>query len=99
MLAYLAFGWVGGLVMYLTQKDPEVRFHGAQSILLFGSITVAQIGLAILFSGFFGFGLSSLLSLFSFGMWVFMSIQGYNQNHLKLPVIGDIAEQWALKPV
>jgi Predicted membrane protein len=34
LLSYL-FGWIGGLVLFLVEKDNrEVRFHAAQSILL-----------------------------------------------------------------
>jgi uncharacterized membrane protein len=36
MLSYLLFGWIGGLIMFFTQKHPEVRFHAAQSIIVFG---------------------------------------------------------------
>lgn len=103
MLAYLLFGWIGGLVMYLTQKHPEVRFHGAQSILLFGGLTVVQFvlwGMTLAIGGIIGliiFIIYSLIGLFSFVMWIFMSIQGYQMKHMKLPVIGDMAEQWAAK--
>jgi uncharacterized membrane protein len=105
LLAYLLFGWVGGLIMLFTQKHPEVRFHGAQSVLL-------SIGLAVIYAvvGVFssvltiGFGswalfsaLYSLMGLASFGLWVLMCIKGYNLEHFKLPVIGDYAERWVAK--
>ena len=103
LLSYLLFGWIGGLIMYLTQKHPEVRFHAAQSILTFGSLSVLSILLNTL-GGSFGLGgflllslLSMLLGLLSFGLWIFLSIKGYNLDHFKLPVVGDIAEQWAAK--
>lgn len=95
---------IGGLVMYLTQTDPEVRFHGAQSVLTFGSLHILQIMLAFVLPSFFGFGgwaltglLSMLVSLGAFVLWIFMSIKGYNLQHFKLPLVGDIAEQWAAK--
>ncbi|MGI9016905.1 MAG: DUF4870 domain-containing protein [Euzebya sp.] len=108
MLSYLMFGWIGGLIMYFTQKHPEVRFHAAQSILLFGPLHAISILLGVFGGGLFGFGgatsfgvlilLSGLLNLFSFIMWIVMSIQGYGLKHMKLPIIGDMAEQWAAKP-
>ena len=102
MLAYLLFGWIGGLIMYLTQKHPEVRFHGAQSILLFAPLSIIQFILSFFIGGltslFLISALSGLVGLFSFVMWIYMSIQGYQMNHVKLPIIGDMAEQWAAKP-
>lgn len=100
MLAYLLFGWIGGLIMYFTQQDREVRFHAAQSIMLFGGITLVNIVLNVLNFGANSFLLSALgglIGLFSFVMWIFLSIQGYQLKHTKLPVIGDVAEQWAVK--
>jgi uncharacterized membrane protein len=100
MLSYLLFGWIGGLIMYLTQKDREVRFHAAQSILTFGGLAI----LAVLFSIVNAIAgsvllalLSLLISLLSFGLWIFLSIQGYQLKHTKLPIVGDLAEQWAVK--
>jgi uncharacterized membrane protein len=100
MLSYLLFGWIGGLIMYLTQKDREVRFHAAQSILTFGGFAILTVFLNIvnLIAGSILLALLSLLiSLFSFGLWIFLSIQGYQLKHTKLPVVGDLAEQWAVK--
>jgi uncharacterized membrane protein len=103
MLSYLLFGWVGGLIMYFTQKHPEVRFHAAQSVIVFGALSIVQIVLSTV--GGFGFGafivfglLSTLIGLLSLGLWIYLSIQGYNLNHVKLPVAGDLAEEWAAKP-
>ena len=103
MLSYLLFGWIGGLIMYLTQKDREVRFHAAQSILTFGGLTIILFGvdigfgIAFVYTGFFIMGLGWLISLLSFALWIFLSIQGYQLKHIKLPIVGSIAEQWARK--
>lgn len=91
LLAYL-FVWVGGLVLYLTQKDQEVRFHAAQSVALFGGLSILTIVLR--FIPFVGGFLGLLVSLAFFVLWIYMSIQGYQQNHLKLPIVGDLAEQY-----
>lgn len=104
LLAYL-LGWIGGLIMYFTQKDPEVRFHGAQSVLfaiaatavffaewvLWFAAIASQSGLLI--------GLVSLMygvtALATFVLWIVMCVKGYSLAHFKLPVIGDMAERWA----
>lgn len=98
MLSYLLFGWIGGLIMYVTQHDREVRFHAAQSILTFGGLAIISVVLNVLsvFAGSTLLGmLVGLISLVSFVLWIFLSIQGYQLKHTKLPVVGDIAEQWA----
>ncbi len=107
LLAYLLFAWIGGLIMLLTQKHPEVRFHGAQSVLASIAMFALGIGLGVLGAifgmvpglGFIAAIVSFLLSFaFSIGgfvLWVFLCIKGYNLEHFKLPVVGDIAENWA----
>lgn len=104
MLSYLLFGWIGGVIMYLTQKDREVRFHAAQSILTFGGLTIISWGVGIMNAFAASAGLvmvgsliSMLIGLLSLGLWIFLSIQGYQLKHTKLPIVGDIAEQWAVK--
>jgi uncharacterized membrane protein len=100
MLSYLLFGWIGGLIMYLTQRDREVRFHAAQSIITFGGLTIVwwAVGLVSVFGGSVLFVLFySLFELLSFALWIFLSIQGYQLKHTKLPIVGAIAERWAVK--
>jgi len=108
MLSYLLFGWIGGLIMYLTQRDREVRFHAAQSILIFGGLNIICWGAWTLMWGvevvnfvagsfLFAMVFYWLVSLLSFVLWIFLSIQGYQLKHTKLPVVGTIAERWAMK--
>ncbi|NDK30826.1 DUF4870 domain-containing protein [Nesterenkonia haasae] len=102
LLAY--FTWVGGLIMLLTQKHPEVRFHGAQSILFniaLIPIYVLLFMVEVLLTSAFGlFGLLTWLlfpavGLAAFAVWLLLAFRGYNLAHFKLPVLGDIAETWA----
>jgi uncharacterized membrane protein len=105
LLAYLLFGWVGGLIMLFTQKHREVRFHGAQSVLmslavfaLYAVLGVVSTALAVGFGSWMLFNLIySLVGLATFGLWVLLCIKGYQLEHFKLPVIGDYAERWAEK--
>ena len=57
LLCY-ALGWITGIIFLLIDKRPFVRFHAAQSIVVFGALTIFRIGLAIIlnFGGVFGFG-------------------------------------------
>lgn len=104
LLSYL-LGWIGGLIMYFTQKNPEVRFHGAQSVLLNVALLAVYIVFAIVSSilafGLGGFALFTLLygllGIAALALWIVMCIKGYNLEHFKLPIIGDMAESWASK--
>jgi uncharacterized membrane protein len=101
LLAYL-FGWIGGLIMFFTQKHPEVRFHAAQSIILSVAATVVYILLTILSAaaGFGGFFLLTIIVLLfwlgTVALFIYLMIQGYNLKHVKIPVAGDMAEKWAM---
>jgi uncharacterized membrane protein len=87
-----------GIIFLLTDKRPEVRFHSMQSI-LFG-ITWAVI--SFLPNVFRIFPLSLIFWLASIGMfvlWIVLMIQAFQGTHFKLPVLGDLAEQQAAKPM
>lgn len=105
LLSYL-LGFIGGLIMFLTQKNQEVRFHGMQAILLDVTFVVGLIVVSIV-SGILGsltqsFLIFALLSLVWFAVFIGWGVlriigcvQGYQQRHFKLPVIGDFAERFA----
>jgi len=48
LLCYV-LGWVTGLIFYFIDKRPFVRFHAAQSIVVFGGLTIIRIVLSMLF--------------------------------------------------
>lgn len=107
LLSYLLFGWVGGLIMLLTQKHREVRFHGMQSILFSAALFAIYIALTIvstIFGAIPGLGVLSglvtlavlpLVWLGSLALWIFLCVKGYQLAHFKLPFVGDLAEQWS----
>ena len=91
-LSYV-FGWLTGLIFYLIDKRPEVRFHAMQSIVF--AVVAMLVGWIRLFtSGFFA-TLLWLVSVVFFFTWIFLMIQAFQGKHFKLPVIGDFAEQQA----
>lgn len=101
LLAYL-FGWLSGLILYLMEtQNREVRFHAAQSILLSIAVIVVYIPLFILgfvpIIGFLAWLATLVVGLGAFALWVYMLVQAWNLNHIKLPMIGDMAEQWAAR--
>jgi uncharacterized membrane protein len=94
LLAYL--GIIGVVIFFIEKTHAEVRFHAAQNTVL----VIASIGLWIALSVIsvalpFLWLLMLPLSLALFVLWIYLLIQGYNLNHVKLPIVGDLAEKWA----
>lgn len=103
-LAY-ALGWVTGIVMYFVESDNDtVRFHAAQSIVVFGGVTVAAMALnfaqlMVQFGDFVGlilgpiFGLLGLVIwLGALAAWIYLIVQTYQGNDPRIPVAAGIAE-------
>lgn len=103
MLSYV-LGWLTGIIFYLIDRRPYVRFHAAQSIVTFGGLHIVRGIIAIIFGvgwwwggGFgvhWGFGLFLLwgLGLLSLVLWILCMIKAYQGERFKLPIAGDIAE-------
>ena len=102
LLCYV-LGWITGIIFLLIDKRPFVRFHAAQSIVVFGGLTILRIGLGIMtgFGGLFGFGLwamvSLLIGLLTLVLWIFLMVKAYQHELYKIPVAADIAESIAGK--
>src|SRR5271156_5240440 len=62
LLCYV-LGWLTGLIFLLIDKRPFVRFHAAQSIVVFGTLFLIRLVLTfgILVSGFGFFSLWSII--------------------------------------
>jgi len=105
LLCYVA-GWVTGLIFYLIDKRPFVRFHAAQSLVLFGAIVVLYILLGMIAAAsIFGGWLVGLMSFLMYGvigigsfiLWILCMVKAYQGQRFKLPVVGDLAEKMAGK--
>lgn len=98
LLCYV-LGWITGLIFFFIDKRPFVRFHAAQSIVVFGGLTIVRIGLGMLFvaggwSGFsLGFGLLTLVSILGFVLWILLMIKAYQGEKYRLPIAADLADQ------
>jgi uncharacterized membrane protein len=98
LLCYLLW-WVTGLIFYFIDKRPFVRFHAAQSIVVFGGLTVVRIALRILFmtGGWGGFSvgvaLSSIVWLLSVVLWILLMIKAYQGEKYRVPIAADLADQ------
>jgi uncharacterized membrane protein len=107
LLCYV-LGWVTGLIFFLIDKRPYVRFHAAQSIVVFGGLQVLNIAVAMIFGagfmmmgkfGTFGLGavLYGLISLVAFVLWIILMIKAYQGEKFRVPVAAGIAESIAGK--
>jgi uncharacterized membrane protein len=96
LLCYV-LGWVTGLIFYFIDKRPFVRFHAAQSMVVFGGLTIIRIGLGLLFitgAGFhMGFGLLALVSIIGFILWILLMIKAYQGEKYRVPIAADLADQ------
>ena len=94
------FGWIGALVFYLVEKNNKfVRFSAMQSIMMNAVWITLVITLSVLSSvPVFGFVFSILSYLTSIAFVtaiVFLAISGFKGEKIKLPILGDFAEQWS----
>jgi uncharacterized membrane protein len=103
LLCYL-LGWLTGIIFLLIDKRPFVRFHAAQSIVVFGALFIIRILLAFLIGGTFylGLGLLHLFLFFIFGMvalvlWIVLMVQAYQGKWFEIPIAAGIAKNLAGK--
>jgi uncharacterized membrane protein len=91
LLCYVA-GWITGIIFFvLEQKNKFVRFHAAQSIVVFGIITVAGVILGLI--PVVGVAFSSIIGIIGFIVWIIMIVKASNGEWYKLPWAGDVAEK------
>lgn len=100
LLCYL-LGWLTGIIFLLIDKRPFVRFHAAQSIVVFGALFILRIILSFGFvsMGVYGFGLwgmiSLLVSLITLVAWVVLMIMAYQGKWFEVPIAAPIAKSIA----
>lgn len=100
LLCYLV-GWITGIIFLLIDKRPWVRFHAAQSIAVFGGLTIIRIALGMFHFaggligwGFFGM-LFTLLWLLTVVLWVVLMIKAFQHQTWRVPIAADIADSLA----
>ena len=101
LLCYL-LGWLTGIVFLLVDKRPTVRFHAAQSIVVFGALTIIRLILVYGLIGFHMFGmwalwslLSLLVSLATVILWIVLMVTAYQGKRLEIPLAADLAKNIA----
>lgn len=94
-LSYLLV-WISGIAMlFLEKKNPYVRFHAAQSVVLFGGLSLVWVvaGMVPLVGWLF----LPIVALVSAAAWLFMMFRAWDDARdgtpLKLPIVGDVAQK------
>ena len=98
-------GWISGIFFLLMDKRPLVRFHAAQSIVVFGALHLVNIvigmvfGVSFFFGGFQGFSFGililHLLNLLTLGLWILLMLRAYQGDLFRIPVAADLADKIA----
>jgi uncharacterized membrane protein len=102
LLCYV-LGWVTGIIFLLIDKRPFVKFHAAQSIVVFGGLTIVRVGLGIVLStgGLLGLGLwaavMGLIGIVALILWIFLMFKAYQHELFRVPIAAGIAESIAGK--
>jgi uncharacterized membrane protein len=99
LLCYV-LGWLTGIIFLLIDKRPFVKFHAAQSIVVFGGLTVIRIALLFLHGvvggGFISWGFVGLISLLvglvTLVLWILLMVKAYQHETFRVPVAADIAD-------
>jgi uncharacterized membrane protein len=93
LLCYVG-GWISGIVfLVLEQKNHYIRFHALQSIIVFGTLTVAGVVLGSIPVA--GFGFHWAITIIGFIFWIVLMVKAYNGDYYKMPWAGNLAERLA----
>ena len=97
-LSYV-LGPVTGIVFYVLEKEPYVRFHAMQSTIVFGAFILLYVVFSIVpvIGWIVGLILSPIISLISFVLWIVLMWKAYSGEKYKLPYFGDLAEKQLAK--
>jgi uncharacterized membrane protein len=98
-----ALGWLTGLIFFFVDKRPFVRFHAAQSIVVFAGLNILSyvlgifFGLSVLTGGWTGFSLGialiHIIHLLTFVMWLVLMFKAYQGERFRVPIAADLADK------
>ena len=92
-LSYV-LGPVTGVVFLLLEKDPYVKFHAMQSIVVFASIFVLQwiLVITVILAP-----LSGLLIIVGFVLWLILIYKAWKGEEWEVPFLGKYARKFVKK--
>jgi uncharacterized membrane protein len=92
-LAYV-LGPITGIIFLILEKDPYVRFHAMQSIVVFILLFVLQ---AVLGMTLILLPLVPLIGIVSFVLWLILIYKAWQGEKWEVPLLGKFAKQLAEK--
>jgi uncharacterized membrane protein len=95
--------WLTGIIFLVIDKRHSVRFHAAQSIVVFGMITIlywivgAMFATSIAFGAFgmgwtMGYAIFILIRLVGLVLWIFLMFKAYQGQQFRVPIAANIAD-------
>jgi uncharacterized membrane protein len=92
-LSYL-LGPITGILFLLIEKDPFVKFHAMQSIVVFAGLFVVQaiLGLTVIL-----LPIAMLLNVVGFVLWLVLIYKAWQGERWEVPVLGKFATQLGKK--
>jgi uncharacterized membrane protein len=103
LLCYLV-GWITGIIFLIIDKRPTVRFHAAQSIVVFGTLNIVRFVITFGFLGswHYGYGmlgfwsfwglLSAAVSLITLILWIVLMVTAFQGKRVEIPIAAGIAK-------
>jgi uncharacterized membrane protein len=98
VLAY-SLGWLSGILLFVFEKNRNVRWHAVQSIVTFGALFLVIVGVTILKAMLAWVPLLSLLTNFGLGLllnalwwvtallWIWLMVMGWLRPDYRLPFV------------
>jgi uncharacterized membrane protein len=101
-LCYLV-GWVTGIIFLIVDKRPTVRFHAAQSIVVFGAISILFFIIReVFYTSIFwagvgmgwslGYAIYLIVELGAAVLWILLMVKAYQGQMFRVPVAANIAD-------
>ncbi len=89
-LSYVLF-FITGFIFLVLEKDPFVRFHAMQSIVVFVVLFVLQwvVGLTIIL-----LPVVPLISILSFVLWLVLIYKAWQGEEWEVPILGSYARKF-----
>jgi uncharacterized membrane protein len=88
-------GWITGIIFLLVDKRPFVKFHAAQSIVVFGGLHAIHFALSFTHFFVFSFPFHMLLGLVGFVLWIVLMIKAFQHEMFRVPIAADLADSLA----
>jgi uncharacterized membrane protein len=101
-----SLGWITGIIFFFLEKNRNVRWHAAQSMVTFGLLSILVFGISLL-KGFLAFiplvgwltsgALGLLLTALwwvTIILWVWLMIMAFVREDYHLPIISNWVRYW-----